>query len=40
MIVLGLVLYAIGGLPFLLWGMFMRTVVGIALDLAGELGHA
>ena len=29
MIVLGVVLYAIGGLPFLLWGVFMRTVVGL-----------
>ena len=29
MIVLGLVLLAIGGLPFLLWGVFMRTVVGL-----------
>ena len=29
MIVLGLVLLAIGGLPFLLWGIFMRTVVGL-----------
>jgi len=29
MIVLGLVLLAIGGLPFLLWGVFLRTVVGL-----------
>jgi stearoyl-CoA desaturase (delta-9 desaturase) len=29
MIVLGLILLAIGGLPFLLWGVFMRTVVGL-----------
>jgi sn-1 stearoyl-lipid 9-desaturase len=28
-IVLGLGLVAIGGLPFLLWGVFMRTVVGL-----------
>src|ERR1044071_6137747 len=27
MIVLGLVLLAIGGVPFLLWGIFLRTVV-------------
>ena len=29
MIVLGIVLLAIGGLPFLLWGIFLRTVVGL-----------
>jgi stearoyl-CoA desaturase (delta-9 desaturase) len=29
MIVLGLILLAIGGLPFLLWGIFVRTVVGL-----------
>ena len=29
MIVLGLALLAIGGLPFLMWGIFMRTVVGL-----------
>src|SRR5690348_9978026 len=29
MIVLGVILFAIGGLPFLLWGVFMRTVVGL-----------
>jgi stearoyl-CoA desaturase (delta-9 desaturase) len=28
-IVLGAILFAIGGLPFLLWGTFMRTVVGL-----------
>ena len=28
-IVLGVVLLAIGGLPFLLWGIFLRTVVGL-----------
>jgi stearoyl-CoA desaturase (delta-9 desaturase) len=28
-IVLGAVLFAVGGLPFLLWGTFMRTVVGL-----------
>jgi stearoyl-CoA desaturase (delta-9 desaturase) len=28
-IVLGFVLLAIGGLPFLLWGIFLRTVVGL-----------
>jgi stearoyl-CoA desaturase (delta-9 desaturase) len=27
--VLGIVLLAIGGLPFLLWGIFMRTTVGL-----------
>jgi stearoyl-CoA desaturase (delta-9 desaturase) len=25
----GIVLFAIGGLPFLMWGLFMRTVVGL-----------
>ena len=29
MIVLGIVLFAVGGLPFLLWGIFLRTVVGL-----------
>ncbi len=29
MIVLGVVLFAIGGLPFLLWGVFFRTVIGL-----------
>ena len=29
MIVLGLALLAIGGLPFLMWGIFLRTVVGL-----------
>jgi fatty-acid desaturase len=28
-IVLGLALLAIGGLPFLMWGIFLRTVVGL-----------
>jgi stearoyl-CoA desaturase (delta-9 desaturase) len=29
MIVLGVVLLGIGGLPFLLWGVFLRTVLGL-----------
>jgi stearoyl-CoA desaturase (delta-9 desaturase) len=29
MIVLGVILLAIGGLPFLMWGIFVRTVVGL-----------
>jgi stearoyl-CoA desaturase (delta-9 desaturase) len=29
MIVLGGILFAIGGLPFLMWGIFVRTVVGL-----------
>jgi hypothetical protein len=29
MIVLGLALLAMGGLPFLLWGIFMRSVIGL-----------
>ena len=29
MIVLGLALLAMGGLPLLLWGIFMRTVIGL-----------
>jgi fatty-acid desaturase len=28
-VILGLILFAIGGLPFLLWGTFLRTVVGL-----------
>ena len=40
MIVLGLVLLAIGGIPFVLWGIFLRTVLRAAFHLAGEFGHA
>ena len=29
MIVLGLALLALGGLPFLLWGIFLRTTLGL-----------
>jgi stearoyl-CoA desaturase (delta-9 desaturase) len=29
MVALGLLLFALGGLPFLLWGIFLRTVVGL-----------
>src|SRR5215467_9854830 len=29
MIVLGVVLFAIGGLKFVMWGIFLRTVVGL-----------
>ena len=29
MIVLGVILLAIGGLPFVLWGIFLRTVFGL-----------
>ena len=29
MIGLGLIMLAIGGLPFLLWGVFFRTVIGL-----------
>ena len=29
MIVVGLILLAIGGIPFVLWGIFLRTVVGL-----------
>src|SRR5207302_8485854 len=29
MIVLGVILLAIGGLPFVMWGIFMRTVIGL-----------
>ena len=28
-IALGVILFAIGGLPFLMWGVFLRTVVGL-----------
>ena len=28
-LILGVLLFAIGGLPFLLWGIFLRTVVGL-----------
>jgi hypothetical protein len=29
MIVLGMALLAIGGLPFVMWGIFLRTVLGL-----------
>jgi len=29
MVVLGILLFALGGWPFLLWGLFLRTVVGL-----------
>jgi stearoyl-CoA desaturase (delta-9 desaturase) len=29
MVVLGLILLAVGGIPFVLWGIFLRTVVGL-----------
>jgi stearoyl-CoA desaturase (delta-9 desaturase) len=29
MIVLGALLYAMGGVPFVLWGIFLRVVVGL-----------
>src|SRR5215471_2146096 len=29
MVVLGVILFALGGLPFLMWGIFLRTVVGL-----------
>ncbi len=29
MIVLGVLLYALGGLPFVMWGIFLRVVVGL-----------
>ena len=29
MVVLGLVLLAVGGLPFMLWGIFMRVTIGL-----------
>ena len=32
-------LYAAGGLPWLVWGGFVRSCPGAALDLAGQLGH-
>src|SRR5271170_5415764 len=41
MIVLGAILFAIGGMPFLMWGIFMRTVVGLhATWLVNSATHA
>ena len=40
MIVLGVILLAIGGLPVPDGGIFLRTVVGIACHLAGQFGDA
>ena len=40
MVVLGIVLFAIGGLPFLMWGIFVRTVARLACNLAREFGYA
>ena len=38
--VLGVVLYAIGGFPFVLWGIFLRTVVGLhATWLVNSVSH-
>ena len=39
-IVLGVVLFAIGGLPWLLWGIVPAHRGWIARDLAGEFGDA
>ncbi len=39
-IMLGLALLAIGGLPFLMWGMFYADRDRAAQHLAGELGDA
>lgn len=39
-VVLGVVLYFIGGLPFLLWGIFLRTVAGLhATWLVNSVSH-
>ena len=39
-VVVGLVLLAFGGIPYVLWGTFFRTTYRPARDLAGELGDA
>jgi fatty-acid desaturase len=40
-IVLGIVLFAIGGFPFVLWGIFLRTVVGLhATWLVNSVSHS
>jgi fatty-acid desaturase len=39
-VILGIALYAIGGLPFLLWGIFFRTVAGLhATWLVNSVSH-
>jgi fatty-acid desaturase len=39
-VILGVALYAIGGLPFLLWGIFFRTVAGLhATWLVNSVSH-
>ena len=38
-VILGVILFAIGGLPWLLWGVFARVVVGLHRYLDGQLGH-
>ena len=35
MVVLGLILLAIGGLPMMLWGICVRVVLGLHATLAG-----
>ncbi len=40
MIVLGLGLLAIGGWPFVMWGIFFRTCLPVALDLVREFSDA
>ena len=34
------ILLAVGGWPMVLWGIFLRVVVGLHAHLAGELGDA
>jgi len=38
--VLGILLLLVGGLPYLLWGTFFRTVFGLSLDVACKLSDA
>jgi fatty-acid desaturase len=39
-VILGIILFAIGGLPFLLWGVFLRTVAGLhATWLVNSVSH-
>jgi stearoyl-CoA desaturase (delta-9 desaturase) len=39
-VLVGLALLALGGVPYVLWGIFFRDGVRPSLHLAGELGDA
>ncbi len=38
--VLGVIMLAVGGWQYVLWGIFLRTVIGLHFYVAGQFGHA